>query len=91
MLNRISILSTRPLETALLEAAKAKDITIDIVSLIDTSPAQTPGLKEEIGKVIKQPASVVFTSMNAVTTVASYINGHKPNWNIFCIGNTTRQ
>lgn len=91
MLNRISILSTRPLEKALLEAAKAKDITIDIVSLIDTSPAQTPGLKEEIGKVIKQPASVVFTSMNAVTTVASYINGHKPNWNIFCIGNTTRQ
>ena len=91
MPNRISILSTRPLETALLEAAKAKDITIDIVSLIDTSPAQTPGLKEEIGKVIKQPASVVFTSMNAVTTVAAYINGHTPNWNIFCIGNTTRQ
>lgn len=91
MLNRLSILSTRPLETALLEAARAKDIIIDIVSLIDTSPAQTPGLQEEIIKVIKQPTSVVFTSMNAVTAVAAYINGHTPNWNIFCIGNTTRQ
>lgn len=91
MPNKISILSTRPLETALLEAAKAKDIQIDIVSFIDTTPIQNSGIKEEIGKIIKQPASVVFTSMNAVNTVAAYINGHTPDWNIFCIGNTTRQ
>jgi uroporphyrinogen-III synthase len=91
MANKISILSTRPLETALLEAAKAKDIQIDIVSFIDTSPAQTTGIGDEIGKIIKQPAAVVFTSMNAVNTVAAYINGNTPEWNIFCIGNTTRQ
>lgn len=91
MPNKISILSTRPLETALLEAAKAKDIQIDIVSFIDTTPIQNNGIKEEISKIIKQPASVVFTSMNAVNTVAAYINGHTPDWNIFCIGNTTRQ
>ncbi|WP_166437207.1 uroporphyrinogen-III synthase [Niastella caeni] len=91
MLNKISILSTRPLETALLEAAKAKDIYIDIISFIDTTPIQTSGIKEEIGKLLQQPASVVFTSMNAVSTVAPYINGQTPDWNIFCIGNTTRQ
>lgn len=91
MANKISILSTRPLETALLEAAKAKDVQIDIVSFIDTSPAKTTGIKEEVGKIIKQPAAVVFTSMNAVNSVAAYINGDKPSWNIFCIGNTTRQ
>jgi uroporphyrinogen-III synthase len=91
MSNKISILSTRPLETALVEAAKAKDIQIDIVSFIDTTPIQNRGIKEEIGKIIKQPASVVFTSMNAVNTVAAYINGNTPDWNIFCIGHTTRQ
>jgi uroporphyrinogen-III synthase len=79
------------LETALLEAAKAKDVQIDIVSFIDTSPATTTGIKDEIGKIAKQPAAVVFTSMNAVNTVAAYINGNMPYWNIFCIGNTTRQ
>ncbi|SEN67452.1 uroporphyrinogen-III synthase [Niastella yeongjuensis] len=79
------------MEKALLEAAKAKDVQIDIVSFIDTSPAQTTGLKEEIGKILKQPAAVVFTSMNAVNTVAAYINGNRPHWDIFCIGNTTRQ
>jgi uroporphyrinogen-III synthase len=91
MPNKISILSTRPLETALLEAAKAKDISIDIVSFIDTSPVQNTGIKDEIGKILSQPANVVFTSMNAVNTVAAYINGYSPTWNIFCIGNTTRQ
>ena len=91
MPNKISILSTRPLETALLEAAKSKDIYIDIVSFIDTTPLQTSGIKEEIGKLLKQSASVVFTSMNAVNTVAAYINGQPPDWNIFCIGHTTRQ
>jgi len=79
------------LETALLEAAKAKDVQIDIVSFIDTSPAQITGLKDEVGKIIKQPTAVIFTSMNAVNSVAAYINGDKPDWNIFCIGNTTRQ
>src|SRR4051812_29632683 len=91
MANKISILSTRPLEAALLKAAKAKDVQIDIVSFIDTSPAQTTGIKDEIGKIIKQPTAVVFTSMNAVNSVAAYINGDKPDWNIFCIGNTTRR
>lgn len=79
------------METALLEAAKAKDVQIDIVSFIDTSPAITTGLKDEVSKIIKQPTAVVFTSMNAVSSVAAYINGDKPDWEIFCIGNTTRQ
>jgi uroporphyrinogen-III synthase len=91
MANKISILSTRPLETALLEAAKAKDIHIDIVSFIDTTPILTTGIREEVVKIIQQPAAVVFTSMNAVSTVAAFINGQKPDWEIFCIGNTTRQ
>jgi len=91
MANKISILSTRPLETALLEAAKAKDILIDIVSFIDTTAIETMGIADEIGKLLKQPTSVVFTSMNAVNSVAAHINGQTPEWTIFCIGNTTRQ
>jgi uroporphyrinogen-III synthase len=91
MPDKITILSTRPLETALLEAAKAKDINIDIVSFIDTTAINTGSTKEEIKKVLTQPANIVFTSMNAVQAVANQLNGEAPAWNIFCIGNTTRE
>jgi len=91
MPDKISILSTRPLETALLEVARVKDIQIDIVSFIDTTPVLTAGIKAEITKLLQQPAHVVFTSMNAVSSVAANMNGHTPNWHIYCIGNTTRQ
>lgn len=79
------------METALLEAAKSKHIQIDIVSFIDTTAIETTGIRDEIGKILKQPTSVVFTSMNAVKSVAAHINGQTPEWSIFCIGNTTRQ
>jgi len=91
MPNKISILSTRPLETGILEAAKAKDISIDIVSFIDTTSAEISGLKEEINKIAIQPANIVFNRKNALNTFYSYINGNSPVWNILCIGNTTRQ
>ena len=91
MPGKITILSTRPLENALLEAAKAKDIDIDIVSFIDTTLLDTAGIGEEIGKVAKQPATVVFTSMNAVQAVANQLNGALPDWDVFCIGNTTKE
>jgi uroporphyrinogen-III synthase len=91
MPGKITILSTRPLEKALLEAAKAKDIAIDIVSFIDTMPANTAGIREEIRKMVKQPANVVFTSMNAVQAVADRLNGEAPQWNVYCIGNTTKE
>jgi Uroporphyrinogen-III synthase len=90
MRDKITILSTRPLETALLEAARAKDIIIDIVSFIDISPVNTSGIQEEIKKLLTQPANIVFTSMNAVQAVANQLDGDAPDWNIFCIGNTTR-
>lgn len=91
MPDKITILSTRPLETALVEAAKAKDITIDIVSFIDTTPVKSAGIQEEIKKVFTRPATIVFTSMNAVNAVATHLNGETPAWRIFCIGNTTRE
>jgi uroporphyrinogen-III synthase len=91
MPDKITILSTRPLETALLEAAKAKDIVIDIISFIDTTAVNSTGVQEEIKKVLTQPANIVFTSMNAVQAVANQLNGIAPAWNIFCIGNTTRE
>lgn len=91
MPDKITILCTRPLETALVEAAKAKDIIIDIVSFIDTSPVKSANVQAEIKKLFTQPSAVVFTSMNAVNAVATHLNGEAPNWNIFTIGNTTRE
>jgi uroporphyrinogen-III synthase len=91
MPDKITILSTRPLETALVETAKSKDIIIDIVSFIDTTPVKSANIHAEIKKLFAQPATVVFTSMNAVNAVATHLNGEAPSWNIFSIGNTTRQ
>jgi uroporphyrinogen-III synthase len=91
MPDKITILSTRPLEPALVEAAKSKDILIDIISFIDTTPVKSANIHAEIKKLFTQPATVVFTSMNAVNAVATHLNGEVPAWNIFTIGNTTRE
>jgi uroporphyrinogen-III synthase len=89
--NEITILSTRPLEAAINEKAGALNIRIDMVSFIETTPIQTNTVKEQIIQSLARPATVVFTSMNAVEVVATGANGQQPAWDIFCIGATTRE
>ena len=86
------ILSTRPLDAALLEQAARKGILIDTLSFIATDPIRDEALIHDIRILSSRPLAAVFTSMNAVEAVAMHLNPPKvENWRIFCIGATTRQ
>lgn len=88
--NKINILSTRPLDETLINRAAEKNIFIDCISFIETEIINNDLLKEEITQLSKTTLTVVFTSMNAVDAIVSYLN-NKPNWKIFCMGYATQK
>ena len=89
--NKIHILSTRPVDSSQVTAARAKGITLDILSFIETEPIQTIETQQEIEWASVQEATVVFTSMNAVEAVTTVLDGHIPTWDIYCMGYTTQK
>lgn len=89
--NKVSILSTRPLNELLIQKAAANNIVIDSLSFISTEPILGQHLKDTILNLSQQSATVIFTSMNAVEAVAGYLGGYQPVWTIFCIGSATKK
>jgi uroporphyrinogen-III synthase len=89
--DKINILCTRPLNVSLLNDAKRKGIYIDTISFIETEAVQSVEIQQEVEQVLLQSATVVFTSMNAVEAVAFQLEGHQPDWSVYCMGNTTQQ
>lgn len=89
--NKISILSTSPLGSSLIEEAKALNIGVDVLSFIETETIHTTEVQQEIENALLQSSTVVFTSMNAVQAVADELNGQQPEWKIFSIDNATKQ
>lgn len=89
--NRISILSTRPLNEEWIEDAAALNIGIDINVFIETEPIQSVEVLEEIGNALLQSTTVVFTSVNAVNAVGENLELQQPDWRIYCIGHATKQ
>ena len=91
MENRIQILSTRPIHQSLIKDARDAGIDIDELTFIETNPIQSKLVDKEIENTLKETATVVFTSMNAVEVVGNQIKEHQPNWKIYCMGTTTQQ
>lgn len=89
--NKINILSTRPLSRSLVAEALQQGIVIDELSFIETEPIQTVEVQQEIEQAYLQSATVVFTSMNAVTAVLAWQDDQQPDWVIYCMGNTTKK
>ena len=88
---RATILSTRPVEEQLIKEAAKQNIKIDVLPFIATEPIDRLEIYNEIENALSQTATVVFTSMNAVDAVAAHLHDYKPDWKIYCIGNTTRK
>jgi uroporphyrinogen-III synthase len=74
MENRIQILSTRPIQQSLIKDARDAGIDIDELTFIETNPIQSKLVDKEIENTLKETATVVFTSMNAVEVVGNQIN-----------------
>jgi uroporphyrinogen-III synthase len=89
--NKVSILSTRPLEDYLLEEVKQAGIDIDIIPFIETVPVSEVAVKQQIAEIVQINATVIFTSMNAVEAVAAQLNGAQPLWNIYAMGTATHR
>jgi uroporphyrinogen-III synthase len=87
---KLQILSTRPLRKQLFARAAIHNILIEEISFIETAIVENESIKNKIENYIQQNITAIFTSMNAVKAVAKYIK-QKPNWNIYCIGNTTKK
>lgn len=87
----VNILCTRPIDESLIEAAAKSRIKIEVVSFIETEAVHTIEVQQEIEQASLQTATVVFTSGNAVEAVANELEGHEPEWEIFCLGNNTRE
>ena len=86
-----TILSTRPVSESLLAEALSKNIEIDTLSFIETTPIETVEVQQEIELAANQMATVVFTSMNAVDAVTVMLDGFVPEWTIYCMGYATKE
>jgi uroporphyrinogen-III synthase len=91
MKDSISILSTRPIDGALIEKAAYQNITIDTLTFIEVEKMVADEVANQIALLSKQKATIVFTSMNAVEIVVDTIpnDAVMPDWKIYCIGGTT--
>lgn len=87
---KIKILSTRPVGKALIQGAALHNIIIEEISFITTEKNINIATGGKIEQLSKQSINAVFTSMNAVEAVKSFIQPPS-SWKIFCIGNTTRK
>ena len=72
--NKISILSTRPVDESLINEAKEVNIEIDSLSFIETETIHTTEVQQEIQNALLQSSAVVFTSMNGVEAVAAELD-----------------
>ncbi|MDO9373527.1 MAG: uroporphyrinogen-III synthase [Bacteroidota bacterium] len=89
--NSINILCTRPLNELLIREAAEEGILIEELPFIQTEPIQSIEVQQEIEQAFQQNVTVVFTSMNAVEAVAYYQEEGAPDWDIYCMGTTTRK
>ncbi|MGI8638169.1 MAG: uroporphyrinogen-III synthase [Segetibacter sp.] len=87
----IHILSTRPLDVAVIEKAAYQNIIIDTISFIEVKKMVSDEVAPRINELSKGQATVVFTSTNAVEIVVESlpVTPQMPDWKIYCIGGAT--
>lgn len=91
MRDKIRLLSTRPLDEALIENAAHHNIEIDVKAFIKVEKLLSCAVAETIAQLAVQPATVAFTSMNAVEVVVDMLPKDTiiPHWKIYCMGGAT--
>ncbi len=90
------VLSTKKLESSLIEQAKQSGVEISEQEFIAIKPICTKEKQDEVllWALSRDVHYVVFTSANAVEAVKNYLrdgaNGFAPNWKVFCISGRTK-
>ncbi len=83
------ILCTGPVEKAELNLSSNRDVDVDVIPFTAISTEISENVRQQIQATFGPNKIVVFTSSNAVKSVTNYLQDQKPDWTIFCIGNTT--
>jgi len=86
--NKIHILHTR--RDAGVNSTDAKHIVFDTIPFIRIVLTENEVAIDRIDELLQQEHVVVFTSANAVRSVARYRHGDTPAWKIYCIGGATK-
>lgn len=86
-----TILCTGPVEESLTKFPEFDNAEIDIVPFTNITYHLTESTIQQISIALAKKAAVVFTSSNAIRSIATYLENTKPDWTIYCIGNTTYQ
>ena len=87
--NKISILCTRVLDQHIINRAEANGIHITTLPFIEIQLREDELFSQQVKQLALQKINVVFTSVNAVESVAQQLN-EEVNWKIFCIGGATK-
>ncbi|HRO44453.1 uroporphyrinogen-III synthase [Agriterribacter sp.] len=87
--NKIEILSTRELNTALLQKAALQNINVEANAFIKIIPEVSQETRALIQSLAQQQLTVIFTSVNAVNVITTQLTV-VPAWKIFCIGGATK-
>jgi len=87
--NRPSILCTGPIDESILRMQEYKAADIDVIPFTQINTTLTETIEKQVKEILSKTAIVVFTSGNAIKSVAGYLKDKQPDWTIYCIGNTT--
>lgn len=87
--NRVTILCTRNLDPQHVKRAADHHVIITTLPFIEIQFSQVPAFIGQLVQLALQKINVVFTSINAVESVAVHVH-EIPDWKIFCIGGITK-
>lgn len=90
MSHKTQLLSTVILGQPLVTKAAEGGMTLDCVSFIEVAAIDDAALMAEMERLCSMNITAVFTSVNAVKAVSKLVYIAKPNWQIYCIGNATK-
>ena len=85
------LLVTKKLYRLSAEQTVSGDVVITETEFIAVNPVETEAISLDIKSVLEENYTVIFTSKNAVTAVASIINDLNPELKIFCTNGITRE
>jgi len=84
-----AILCTGPVDESIINSPAYTDADIDVIPFTTISMELPDPTQRQIKDILTRKAVVIFTSSNAVRSVADYMKEQPAGWTIFCIGNTT--
>lgn len=88
--NLIPILSTRKLSEGVMSHLIDLGFEVEAHDFISTLPVNSPAIKQLVHAAKLLPLVAIFTSTNAVESVAMISADVKPIWKIYCIGQATK-